>query len=83
MNTIMEEMEELYIAVKHGNSVREEWVLLLDTLGSQVRVAWGDQVYEGYAHGVDDNGALILRNSDGSLQILDAGEVTLQHLVSG
>ena len=81
LNTIMEEMEELYIAIKHGDSVREEWALLLDTLGSQVRAAWGDQVYEGYAHGVDDNGALILRNSDGSFHILDAGEVTLQHLV--
>ena len=78
LRAIMEEMEELYLDIKQGGSVREEWSSLLDTLGHQVRVAWGDQVYEGYAQGVDDDGGLVLRLSNGSLQTLAAGEVTLR-----
>ncbi len=78
LRAIMEEMEELYSAIKQGGSVREEWSSLLDTLGHQVRVAWGEQVYEGYAQGVDEDGGLLLRLSDGSLQTLAAGEVTLR-----
>jgi BirA family biotin operon repressor/biotin-[acetyl-CoA-carboxylase] ligase len=73
----MEEMEGLYMSIKQGGSVREEWASLLDTLGHQVRVAWGEQVYEGYAQGVDDDGGLVLRLADGSLKALAAGEVTL------
>jgi BirA family biotin operon repressor/biotin-[acetyl-CoA-carboxylase] ligase len=75
---IMEEMEELYLAVKQGGSVREEWASLLDTLGHQVRVAWGEQVYEGFAQGVDEDGGLVLRLLDGSLRTFAAGEVTLR-----
>jgi BirA family biotin operon repressor/biotin-[acetyl-CoA-carboxylase] ligase len=78
LRAIMEEMEGLYEAIKQGGSVREEWASLLDTLGHQVRVAWGEQVYEGYAQGVDEDGGLVLRLSDGSLQTLAAGEVTLR-----
>jgi BirA family biotin operon repressor/biotin-[acetyl-CoA-carboxylase] ligase len=78
LGAIMAEMEELYLAIKQGGSVREEWASLLDTLGHQVRVAWGEQVYEGYAQGVDGDGGLVLRLSNGSLQTLAAGEVTLR-----
>ena len=78
LGAIMEEMEELYLAIRQGNSVREEWVSMLDTLGQQVQVAWGEQVYEGYAQGVDEGGSLVLRLGDGSLQTLAAGEVTLR-----
>ena len=73
----MEEMEELYQDIKQGGSVLEEWSSLLDTLGHQVSVAWGKQVYEGYAQGVDKDGSLILRLHNGSLQTVAAGEVTL------
>ena len=69
----MEEMEELYLAIKQGGSVRDEWSSWLDTLGHQVRVAWGEQVYEGYAQGVDEDGSLLLRLPNGSLKTLAAG----------
>lgn len=78
LRAIMEEMEELYLAIRQGGSVRDEWASWLDTLGQQVRVAWGEQVYEGYAQGVDEDGSLLLRLPNGSLQTLAAGEVTLR-----
>ena len=54
------------------------WASVLDTLGHQVRVAGGEQVYEGFAKGVDEDGGLVLRLSDGSLRTFAAGEVTLR-----
>ena len=77
LSALMEETEELYLALGQGISVREEWALLLDTLGQRVRVTWGDTVYEGIAEGVDDGGGLLLRLADGGIVSLSAGEVTL------
>ena len=54
----------------------KEWANLLDTLGGQVEVRWLDEVYTGFAEGVDDIGNLILRLADGNLVTLPAGEVT-------
>jgi biotin-(acetyl-CoA carboxylase) ligase len=55
-----------------------EWASKLDTLGKVVRVGWRDQVIEGTAETVDDQGNLILRKPDGSTVNVVAGEVTLQ-----
>ena len=78
LSALMEETEELYLALGQGISVREEWALLLDTLGQRVSVAWGDVVYLGTAEGVDDEGGLLLRLADGSIESFPAGEVTLR-----
>ena len=75
---LMEEMEALYLVLRQGGSVREEWALMLDTLGQRVSVTWGDRVYEGVAEGVDDEGGLLLRLADGAIVSLSAGEVTLR-----
>ena len=74
---IMAELEWLYLGIRSGGSVRDEWAGLLDTLGRHIRVASGDALYEGYAEGVDDDGSLLLRKANGSIQTLAAGEVTL------
>ena len=39
---------------------------------------WGDEVIRGYAEEVDDLGHLLVRQNDGSLVKLSAGEVTFQ-----
>ena len=75
---LMEETEALYLSLQQGGSVREEWALLLDTLGQRVTVTWGDIVYEGMAEGVDDEGGLLLRLAGGAIVSLSAGEVTLR-----
>ena len=74
---VLDEMESLYVGIQGGGSVRERWAGLLDTIGRRIRVASGDAVYEGLAEGVDDDGSLLLRHDDGSLETLAAGEVTL------
>ena len=58
------------------DQAREEWRGLLETLGTQVVVRWQGEVYSGYAEDVDDRGNLRLRQDDGTLVVLPAGEVT-------
>ena len=77
LTAVLEEMESLYVGITKGDSVRERWASTLDTLGRRIQVASGDAVYEGYAEGVDDDGSLLMRRDDGSVQTLAAGEVTL------
>ena len=51
----------------------------LVTLGRQVQVTWGETVYEGVAESVARDGSLLLRQLDGSLTRIVAGDVTLRH----
>ena len=55
--------------------VRAEWRGLLETLGTDVEVRWGDESYIGRAEDVDEVGNLLLRQRDGVLVTLLAGEV--------
>ncbi len=53
------------------------WRGQLNTLGQRVTVHTSDSSISGQASGVDDDGALLLRLDDGTIQRVVAGEVTL------
>lgn len=74
----LERFDDLYRVVKGGGSLTKEWASQLDTLGRTVQVRWQEQVLEGRAEGVDEQGNLILSRSDGTTVAVVAGEVTLQ-----
>ena len=75
---VLNELEELYLAAQAGERVQDEWRARLETLGRQVRVAWGETVEEGLAEDVDVDGSLILRRLDGGRITIAAGDVTLR-----
>jgi BirA family biotin operon repressor/biotin-[acetyl-CoA-carboxylase] ligase len=75
---VLERLDELYREVKSGQVLTERWAARLDTLGRTVQVRWQDQVFEGRASGVDEQGNLVLARPDGSTVTVVAGEVTLQ-----
>jgi len=75
---VLNELEELYLAVQAGGRVQDEWRARLETLGRQVRVTSGETVEEGLAEDVDGDGSLILRRADGSRVTIAAGDVTLR-----
>ena len=75
---LLNEMEQLYLALRGDEPIHEEWQERLETLGKMVQVTSGKQVDEGYADSVDSEGSLLLRRSDGSLTRIVAGEVTLR-----
>ncbi len=78
LTALLEEFEQLYRALRHGEPIHKEWQKRLETLGRRVRVKMGDSQEEGYAESVDGEGHLFLRRPDESLIELVAGEVTLR-----
>jgi len=74
---LLVEIERLYLALKAGGSIYEEWQDSLVTLGRRVRVKSGKTIYEGVAESVARDGSLLLRHSDGSLSRIVAGDATL------
>ena len=78
LEAILAEMERLYLNVRSGETIVDEWSVKVETLEKQIQVRWGDQVYEGVAQGLDGEGNLLLQLGDGSVLKVTAGEVTLQ-----
>ena len=75
---LLVEIERLYLALRVGEFIYEEWRDRLVTLGRRVSAKWGTTSYEGIAESVDRDGSLLLRNLDGSLTRIMAGDVTLR-----
>ncbi len=75
--------EESALGDAHVDRLREAWAARLINLRKNIRVKLNDQIgeksalVEGYAEGVDDDGALLLRTADGQLRRLLSGDVTL------
>lgn len=71
-------LEARYLALQDGVSPHQEWAERLDTLGQSVTVVTGDRLIEGLAEGVGADGALLVRQANGQLQTVVAGDVTLR-----
>ena len=71
------DLDALYLELGQGKSPIEEWQHLLETTGQRLMATWGDDTYTGVAEGTDELGNLLLRQDDGSLLTLTAGDVTL------
>ena len=78
LRLILKNFDGLYRTVRDGGSLTQEWAAILETLGRTVQVRWHDQIVEGKAEAVDEQGNLILRRPDGSTFTAVAGEVTFQ-----
>jgi len=74
---LLVEIENLYLTLQAGGSIYEEWRDSLVTLGRRVQVKVGKTTYEGIAESVAKDGSLLLRQQDGSLTKIVAGDVTL------
>ena len=73
------EIERLYLSLPAGESIYEEWRDSLVTLGKRVQIKSAGRVYAGLAETVARDGSLLLRQSDGSLINISAGDVNHQN----
>jgi BirA family biotin operon repressor/biotin-[acetyl-CoA-carboxylase] ligase len=78
VRSLLAEAERLYLALGEGDSVFRQWRERLVTLGQQVRVRSGEAASEGIAESVAPDGSLLLRQPDGNLLKVVAGDVTLR-----
>lgn len=76
---LLRETDGLYASVLAGTPVFPEWRDNLITLGHKVRASCGEEVYEGIAESVMEDGSLNLRQQDGHLVRVVAGDVSLSH----
>jgi BirA family biotin operon repressor/biotin-[acetyl-CoA-carboxylase] ligase len=72
------EFDNLYAVLPDAGPICKAWREKLVTLGKKVRAVSGVQTIEGVAESVDETGALFIRQSDGTLAKVIAGDVTLR-----
>jgi BirA family transcriptional regulator, biotin operon repressor / biotin---[acetyl-CoA-carboxylase] ligase len=78
LQAFLEGVERRYEALRLGESPHEEWAERLVTLGEQVTVTTADAVVHGVAEGIDQVGALLVRDASGRQTRILAGDVTLR-----
>lgn len=73
-------VERRYQALKQGHSPKNEWQGRLVGIGKKVTatILNGARQYRGVITGVDENGALLIRQPDGTVVTILAGDVTLR-----
>jgi BirA family transcriptional regulator, biotin operon repressor / biotin---[acetyl-CoA-carboxylase] ligase len=72
------EIDNLYQLLPDTNYIREQWLKNMVTIGQKVQVTWDKQVLTGIAEAVTESGNLLLRQNEGKLIEVMAGDVTLQ-----
>jgi len=78
LRTLLQTIEERYLALNAGKSPHREWAARLATLGKPVTVTAAGSVLEGIAESVDADGALQVRLADGRLDRILAGDVSIR-----
>ncbi|MDD5712063.1 MAG: biotin--[acetyl-CoA-carboxylase] ligase [Smithellaceae bacterium] len=58
--------------------IRSRWLELASVSGKAIRVRFKDQLYEGLALGIDEYGALLIREESGAVRRILAGDASLQ-----
>jgi BirA family biotin operon repressor/biotin-[acetyl-CoA-carboxylase] ligase len=79
VRALLTELDGLYLRLRSGASLFEEWRGRLVTLGKRVRVQSVEAPYEGIAEAADRDGSLLVRTGNGELRRVVAGDVTLSH----
>jgi BirA family biotin operon repressor/biotin-[acetyl-CoA-carboxylase] ligase len=77
--TLLSELDTLYDGYLHNGfaEIRDEWLARSMIMGKRVRVSFGEGETSGEVAGIDMDGALLLKGSDGSLERVLAGDVTI------
>ena len=78
LRAMVERFAARYAVIEHDEQLHTDWSARLVTLGRQVVAHYGDVSITGQAEGVDESGALLIRQDDGTLKRVDAADVTLR-----
>lgn len=77
---ILRELERIYLQfIKTGvKDLLDDWVKLSDTIGEEVVISDLDNSFTGRAVGLDDDGFLLVRSTDGEIHRIISGDVSLR-----
>ena len=77
LHCLLEELDVNYREVRQNVSFFSEWRGCISTIGQQVNVTSAGHTLSGVAEGVNEQGELLMRATDGILHNLNSGEVSL------
>jgi len=79
LQAFLEALEETYALFLQGNFnvILSRWKILTDIVGSRIAVDLPGRRHTGEVQEVDENGVLILKEPDGTLQRIFSGDITL------
>lgn len=79
MAEILNELDRWYrvFAQKGVNTLLNEWRRLTSMMGKPVQVTMGDEIINGLAYDIDDEGMLIVKLSSGSLKRISFGDLVV------
>lgn len=79
---MLAEIERLYDAVQENGfaEIFQLWRKMNITLGSEVTVLCGDISYEGVATDLDESGSLWIQKTDGTRELVQAGDVSIRSI---
>lgn len=77
LQRFLKNVEQRYEQLRQGRLFHREWGRCLAGLGHLVTVTGPDKVYQGILVGVDEDGALLLKQSDGSTKFVLAGDLEI------
>jgi BirA family transcriptional regulator, biotin operon repressor / biotin---[acetyl-CoA-carboxylase] ligase len=75
LRVILQEMDRLYIHLPQAELIFNEWKNNLSTLGQYVQINMGNQTFTGKAESVNDDGTLNIRQKDGQIKTIIAGDL--------
>jgi BirA family biotin operon repressor/biotin-[acetyl-CoA-carboxylase] ligase len=77
IKALLEEFEKLYLTLLQNDtaSIFDEWKILSETIGSNIKVNANGSVYEGRATGLGARGELILKTFDGKIKKFKTGNI--------
>jgi len=78
LRALVERFAAHYAVIDCDERLSADWSARLTTLGRQIVARRGQESIAGLAEGVDESGALLIRQNDGMLIRVDAGDVTLR-----
>jgi BirA family biotin operon repressor/biotin-[acetyl-CoA-carboxylase] ligase len=81
--TLLEHFDANYARLQHGSAedarqIKQRWREQLATLGQPVRIQQADRLIEGLAVGVDEDGALLVRQDTGDTTAITWGDIEMR-----
>jgi BirA family biotin operon repressor/biotin-[acetyl-CoA-carboxylase] ligase len=75
--SLLKHFETRYLSLETNGLLWQEFENNLNTIGKKVAVKSGNNIFEGVAEAINAEGNLLIRQDDGELIVISAGDVTI------
>jgi BirA family biotin operon repressor/biotin-[acetyl-CoA-carboxylase] ligase len=78
LQQLLRELDRQYrVFLENEQDILMEWKSLNMTTGNRVAISGAGEILEGVAQGIDDEGRLVIRQDNGNVRTVAAGDVTI------